>query len=231
MSNPTKIYNDYVRANLPSTMTFDTTTDRYDINNHSFLSFKEANWYFKYVTKYGYTSLSVYAVNNFDPDLVFDFKQNYYRTGGTDSTLSSSVTHTRAGNAKMVDSDGLLKWAPHNLLIRSEETNVWGQQGSGSVVVDNAVAPDETTTAATFTISSTNFLRYIKSSGTYTAGDKITYSFWARSDTVTTLPFGINGGTNGANNAIFGSLAVTSTWQLVEFEFTVLGNDTNLFTI
>ena len=32
MSNPTKTYNDYVRANLPSTMTFDSTTVRYDIN-------------------------------------------------------------------------------------------------------------------------------------------------------------------------------------------------------
>jgi len=31
------------------------------------------------------------------------------------STLSDITTHTRAGNATMVDSDGLLKWAPHNL--------------------------------------------------------------------------------------------------------------------
>jgi len=59
MSNPTKIYNDYVRANLPSTMTFDSTTDRYDINNHSFFSFKEANWYFKYVTKWLYFPFSL----------------------------------------------------------------------------------------------------------------------------------------------------------------------------
>ena len=115
MSNPTKIYNDYVRANLPSTMTFDSTTDRYDINNHSFLSFKEANWYFKYVTKYGYTSLSVYAVNNFDPDLVFDFKQNYYRTGGTATTLSSAVTHTRASSATMTNSSGTLVTVGNNV--------------------------------------------------------------------------------------------------------------------
>ena len=115
MSNPTKIYNDYVRANLPSTMTFDSTTDRYDINNHSFFSFKEANWYFKYVTKYGYTSLSVYAVNNFDPDLVFDFEQSYYRTGGTDSTLSSSVTHARASSATMTNSSGNIVTVGNNV--------------------------------------------------------------------------------------------------------------------
>ena len=231
MSNPTKIYNDYVRANLPNTMTFNSSTARYNINNHSFFSFNRANWYFKYITKFGYASLSVYAVNNFDPDLVFDFKQNYYRTGGTETTLSPAVTHARAGNATMVDSDGLLKWAPHNLLIRSEELNLWSQQGTGSAVVNNAVAPDGTTTAATFTIGSTNFQRYILSSGAYTAGDKITYSFWARSDTVTTLPLGINGGTNGANNNIFSSIAVTSTWNLVEFEFTVTGDDSSLYYI
>jgi hypothetical protein len=143
MSNPTKIYNDYVRANLPSTMTFDSTTDRYDINNHSFLSFNKASWYFKYVTKYGYTSLSTYAVNNFDPDFVLDFKKNYYRKGGSDSTLSGSVTHARAGNATMVDSDGLLKWAPHNLQRYSEEFNnsTWLKSGT-SVTANAATAPN-----------------------------------------------------------------------------------------
>ena len=174
-------------------------------------------------------ALSVYAVGGFDPKLALDFIGNTYRTGGADSTLADSITHARAGHATMVDSDGLIKRAPHNLLIRSEELNLWGQTGAGGVVVDNAVAPDGTTTAATFTISSTNFNRYIRSFSTYKAGDIITFSFWVRSDTVTTLPFGINGGANGANNPIFGSLTVTSTWQLFEFEFTILGNDTSLY--
>ena len=174
---------------------------------------------------------ALYAVNSFDPDFVLDFKNSYYRKGGSNSTLSGSVTHARAGNATMVDSDGLLKYAPHNLLIRSEELNLWTQAGTGSVVVDNAVAPDGTTTAATLTFGSTSFLRYILSSGTYTTGDKITFSFYVRSDTVTALPFGINGGTNGTNNPIFSDVVVTSTWQLVEFEFTVLGDDTSLYYI
>ena len=177
------------------------------------------------------STTSVYAILAFEPKLVFDFTGNVFKTGGGISTFSNSITHARAGNATMTDADGLLKWAPHNLLIRSEETNVWGQTGAGGVVVDNAVAPDGTTTAATFTIGSTNFHRYIRSFGTYTTGDKITYSFWVRSDTVTTLPFGINGGANQANNTIFGSLTVTSTWQLVEFEFTVLGDDNSLYYI
>ena len=132
MSNPTKIYNDYVRANLPSTMTFDSTTVRYDINNHSFFKFKKSNWYFKYITKFGYASLSAYAVNNFDPDLVFDFKQNYYRTGGTATTLSSAVTHARAGNATMTNSSGTLVTVGNNVARVGHHIyngNAWVNEG------------------------------------------------------------------------------------------------------
>jgi hypothetical protein len=174
---------------------------------------------------------ALYAVNSFDPDFVLDFKNSYYRTGGSNTSLSGSVTHARAGHATMVDSDGLIKWAPHNLLIRSEELNLWSQTGAGSIVVDNAVAPDGTTTAATFTIGHANFHRYINSSGAYTAGDIITFSFWARSDNITSIGFGINGGANGANNYIYDNVAVTSTWNLIEFEFTVAGTDGSLYYI
>jgi hypothetical protein len=172
-------------------------------------------------------SLSSYIVNSFDPDFVLDFKNSYYRKGGSNSTLSGSVTHARAGNATMVDSDGLLKWAPHNLLIRSEELNLWSQTGTGSLVADDAVAPDGTTTAATFTIGSTTAISYIRSFGTYTAGDIIKFSFWARSDNITSIGLGVNGGASTGNNPIFANLAVTSTWSLLEFEFTILETDTN----
>ena len=180
MSNPTKIYNDYVRANLPSTMTFDSTTVRYDINNHSFFKFKKSNWYFKYITKFGYASLSAYAVNNFDPDLVFDFKQNYYRTGGTATTLSSAVTHARAGQATMVDSDGLLKWAPHNLLPSSDafaDTSVtlWDNFGSAAgpheeVVMSNGV------TGYRFNV--TNARDFMNKTYPVVAGAEYTFKLW-----------------------------------------------------
>ena len=62
------------------------------------------------------STTSVYAILAFEPKLVFDFTGNVFNTGGGISTLSNSITHARAGQATMVDSDGLLKWAPHNLL-------------------------------------------------------------------------------------------------------------------
>ena len=37
------------------------------------------------------------------------------------TTFDDAITHSRTSNATMVDSDGLVKWAPHNLLLRSEE--------------------------------------------------------------------------------------------------------------
>lgn len=35
------------------------------------------------------------------------------------------ITHSAASNATMVDSDGLLKWRPHNLLLQSEFASGW----------------------------------------------------------------------------------------------------------
>jgi hypothetical protein len=59
-----EIYNDYV-TNLPNSMSYDTGTDRYDINGHSFFPrFKNSNWYFSAISKYGYSALSKHAVNN-----------------------------------------------------------------------------------------------------------------------------------------------------------------------
>jgi hypothetical protein len=62
---------------------------------------------------------------------VYDFDDEAYFTNSLASTFRDSITHSRAGNATMVDSDGLLKWAPHNLLTYSEQFDnaVWSKQG------------------------------------------------------------------------------------------------------
>lgn len=60
---------------------------------------------------------------------------------------------SRSGNATMVDSDGLLKWAPHNLLRWSEDLSnaVWALDHSGAVVPtitsNYGIAPDGSLTA------------------------------------------------------------------------------------
>ena len=96
-------------------------------------------------------SLAGYAVNGFDPALVFDFKGNYFRKGSSASTFGASITHAASTNATMVDSDGLLKWRPHNLQVQSGDfsNSAWSKS---AVTVDRSyVAPDGTSTASKLT--------------------------------------------------------------------------------
>jgi len=88
-------------------------------------------------------ALSSYKVLDLDPALVLDFDDTYYRTGGTATDLVSAATHARAGNATMFDSDGVLKWAPHNLLTYSEQFDnaAWAKQNS-TVTANAATDPD-----------------------------------------------------------------------------------------
>ncbi len=74
-----------------------------------------------------FSLISAYAINSLEPDLVLDFASEYYRTGGTATTLDSALTYTGASNGTMVDADGLLKWAPHNLVKYSSVTDNWGK--------------------------------------------------------------------------------------------------------
>lgn len=61
---------------------------------------------------------SAYAAGGFIPAVVADFVQGRYKNGGG-SSFDGLLTHAASGNATMVDSDGLLKWRPHNLALNS----------------------------------------------------------------------------------------------------------------
>ena len=107
-----------------------------------------------------FSLISAYAVNNFDPSLVFDFEQNYYRTGGTETTLNPAVTHSRAGQATMTDSDGEIKWAPHNLLPYSEDfSNSSWLKSFMTVESGNITPPSVALSADTITVSSGGSIR------------------------------------------------------------------------
>ena len=56
-----------------------------------------------------------YGLLDFNPNLVFDFKNSYYRKGGDATTFSSAMTHTRASSATMVDSSGTLVTVGNNV--------------------------------------------------------------------------------------------------------------------
>ena len=79
---------------------------------------------------------SQYSVNGLEPGLVADFESNLYFANTSAISLSTSFTHARSSNATMVDSDGLLKWAPHNLLTYSDDPSTSFSSNVDSVWFD-----------------------------------------------------------------------------------------------
>lgn len=89
-----------------------------------------------------------YKAAGFRPVLVADMTRDYYRNTSRKS-FDDLFTHSRLGNATMVDSDGLLKWGPHNLLTYSEDFSnaAWIKQTGTTVTANQAIAPDGLQTA------------------------------------------------------------------------------------
>lgn len=64
MTNPYRTYKAAYIANLPSGVTYDSGTDRFDINNRSFYTIEEVEWYRRYITNFGFSA-------GFDPASLF----------------------------------------------------------------------------------------------------------------------------------------------------------------
>lgn len=96
--------------------------------------------------------LAAYAANGFTPALGFDFVNSVYAVG----SAATTVNFERSGAATMVDSDGVLKWAPHNLVPYSESlqdnsnddlTVTAMSGGDGPISAYALLTPDATTSA------------------------------------------------------------------------------------
>jgi len=123
---------------------------------------------------------ALYAVNSFDPDFVLDFKNSYYRKNGSNSTLSGSVTHARAGQATMTDLDGLVKWAPHNLLPSSNafaDTSVtlWDNFGAAAGPHEEVVMSNG---ATGYRFNVTNDRDFMNKTYPVVAGAEYTFKLW-----------------------------------------------------
>ena len=188
------------------------------------------------------SSLSAYAVNNFDPSLVFDFKQNYYRTGGTDSTLSGSVTQTRASSATMTNSSGTLitvgnnvprtdhhiyngsAWVNEGILHESEaRTNIltyssmestgWTfQSGSRSATTWVLTGASDATTITASTSTGGNGNRIYKTGIAGGTGVTCSISFYYKANT--TVPFLHIRSNNGSGGPGVGACINTATGAL-----------------
>ena len=72
-----------------------------------------------------YGTTAIYVASGLLPEFIADFSREFYKTNSGIKTFANAITHTRAGNATMVDSDGVLKWGPHNLHAHSDSPADW----------------------------------------------------------------------------------------------------------
>ena len=112
---------------------------------------------------------------------------------GSNGAPDSRIDFSRGTNAWFVDSDGLVKKSPHNLLLQSEDfSTTWGAIGDVTVATNEIVSPDGTTTADK--ISSANFgaggNHIRQGSGTIDAGT-YTASVFVKAGSLDTFKFRI----------------------------------------
>jgi len=120
---------------------------------------------------------SLYSVEGKDPKLVADFDDEYYRANGGSTTFSDLITHARAGNATMTDSDGLIKWAPHNLLTYSEDFSQWSLQANVNLT-DGQSDPESGTSATLYNIAG-SVSRAVDQSITFSEAN-YTFAIWVK---------------------------------------------------
>jgi LysM repeat protein len=124
----------------------------------------------------GVSYTALYAANGFDPQLVADFASGFYAQDGAASDFETlfAATTEATSNGTMVDSDGVLKWRPHNLVLNSATpatqsiTVVSGAEytvectgvsialsgaGTGTVTAGNPVTITASTTTLTLTVT------------------------------------------------------------------------------
>jgi hypothetical protein len=154
--------------------------------------------------------------------------------------LPSGMTFARASNASYYNSAGVLSTASsgtprfdynpstlaiNGLLIEEQRTNLclysgliggssWSAMNGASITVNDAVAPDGTTTASLFTATA-QYSNVGQNIG-YSSGTTYTFSLWAKRVSGNNT---LNLWDNSAANANIGSFSPTSQWQRFSFQY------------
>ena len=170
---------------------------------------------------------ALYAANGFTPPLVADYKNEVYAVDGVASTFDDMHTYAGASLKTMVDSDGVLKWAPHNLLSYSQQfdNDAWTAIfiGAGALPVltaNHGTAPDGTLTAYRLQASRSNAgggdRSHLQLLVTAPLGSSLTRSIWVKSTDGT--PQDIQT-TDSTENFSTSTVTVGAEWQLIEFDY------------
>jgi hypothetical protein len=117
------------------------------------------------------------------PSLDLRFADNKSLVDAT--TGAQLVTHTRASSGTYVDSQGVIRTATTNLLLRSEEFQTTWAATRASVTANSIVAPDGSLTADKITEDTTATATHLLAqTGTLISivGSRYTYSVYAKAD-------------------------------------------------
>lgn len=107
--------------------------------------------------------LATYALDGVLPTLVIDQANNFYYADGV-RPLEAFATSGRTTGQTVVDSDGNLKWALHNLCSDCDDLTAW-------------TASNTTTTTTSFTGVAGSSIKYVNTAGVVLAGEENTISF------------------------------------------------------
>lgn len=133
--------------------------------------------------------------------------------------LDPRVTFSRASNATLTNSDGLIAYAPHNLLAYSEEfDNAAWTKNTATVTANAAVAPDGTATADLVTSTGADGYFGRGQSG-LTGNQQFTASIYLRADADTTVRLYLLEAVGGSA-VQFVDCNVTTVWQRFSVSFT-----------
>ena len=115
------------------------------------------------------------------PDLQLNFDQ---ASIGANAAPDDAIDFSRASQATFTDADGLVKYAPHNLVLRSEEFDnaTWVKAGM-SISANSATAPNGTTTAdKCIPSSATGGFKELQQNFTVVSGVSYTFSIYLKED-------------------------------------------------
>jgi hypothetical protein len=119
------------------------------------------------------------------------------------AALDPRITFSRTTNATVTGSNGLIQYAPHNLLTFSEQfDNAYWSKSSNAVTVaaNSTAAPDGTTTADTLSeTTTTNQLYMLSTLASFTSGLAYTFSVFVKAGTVGVIQLTLNGTAFGSS--------------------------------
>ena len=132
------------------------------------------------------------------------------------SAFDPRITFSRTSNATLTGSDGLIQYAPNNLLTFSEQFDnaAWNSAAGITITANASTAPDGTVTADRLAGNTASW--YMQQNPTTTVGVVHTISFYVKSNTGISQNFRLF----GAGSVTSGNLTATTSWQRFNLSFT-----------